>query len=103
MLTKDHMYGMPIKKIQFHDQDQVISMDGQIVKIWDRQVGTPYTSIESTAEFNDLSLYPGSGLLFLANEQPKMQVHTQVKLVRATLIMFREFNTLELTFLLNLL
>jgi len=74
MLTKDHMYGMPIKKIQFHDQDQVISMDGQIVKIWDRQVGTPYTSIESTAEFNDLSLYPGSGLLFLANEQPKMQV-----------------------------
>ena len=46
----------------------------QVVRIWSRDTGKPYTSIESTAEFNDLSLYPKSGLIFLANEQPRMQV-----------------------------
>ena len=42
--------------------------------MWDRETGKPYTSIEATADFNDLCLYKQSGLLFLANEQPKMQV-----------------------------
>jgi len=52
----------------------VLSMDSQVVRIWDKENGKPYTSIESTAEFNDLVLYPKSGLMFLANEQPRMQV-----------------------------
>lgn len=75
--TKDHMYGLPMKKIQFHTEhnhDLVLSMDAQVVKMWDRETGKPYTSIEATADFNDLCLYRQSGLLFLANEQPKMQV-----------------------------
>jgi len=77
VLTKDHMYGLPIKKVVFTEggeQDMVLSMDSQVVRIWDRENGKPYTSIESTAEFNDLVLYPKSGLMFLANEQPRMQV-----------------------------
>jgi len=77
LLTKDHMYGLPIKKVRFHNgagNDNVMSMDAQVVKVWDRNTGKPYTSIESTAEFNDLCVYPNSGLIFLANEQPKMQV-----------------------------
>ena len=44
------------------------------MKIWDRESGKPFTSIEATADFNDLCLYKNSGLMFLANEQPKMQV-----------------------------
>lgn len=77
VLVKDHMYGLPIKKIEHtagDDQSMVMSMDSQVVRIWDRNNGKPYTSIESTAEFNDLVLYPNSGLMFLANEQPRMQV-----------------------------
>jgi len=77
ILSKDHMYGLPIKKVAFTEgaeQPLVLSMDGQVVRIWDRENGKPYTSIESTAEFNDLVLYPKSGLMFLANEQPRMQV-----------------------------
>merc|ERR1719233_1691275 len=77
VLTKDHMYGLPIKKVVFTEggeQNMVLSMDSQVVRIWDRENGKPYTSIESTAEFNDLVLYPKSGLMFLANEQPRMQV-----------------------------
>jgi len=76
MGTKDHMYGLPIKKVVYAggEQPMVLSMDSQVVRVWDRETGKPYTSIESTAEFNDLELYPKSGLMFLANEQPRMQV-----------------------------
>jgi len=77
VLTKDHMYGLPIKKVVYTEggeQNMVLSMDSQVVRIWDRDNGKPYTSIESTAEFNDLVVYPKSGLMFLANEQPRMQV-----------------------------
>eukprot|EP00092_Neocalanus_flemingeri_P000012 GFUD01000012.1.p1 GENE.GFUD01000012.1~~GFUD01000012.1.p1 ORF type:complete len:702 (+),score=282.39 GFUD01000012.1:61-2166(+) len=77
ILTKDHMYGLPIKKVVYTEggeQPMVLSMDSQVVRVWDRENGKPYTSIESTAEFNDLVLYPKSGLMFLANEQPRMQV-----------------------------
>merc|ERR1719342_687265 len=78
LLVKDHMYGLPIKRVLFtegsEEEGRVLSMDSQVVRIWDRENGKPYTSIESTAEFNDLVLYPKSGLMFLANEQPRMQV-----------------------------
>ena len=76
LLIKDHLYGTPIKKLFFHStMDQVVSLDAKAVKIWDRQSGKAYTSIESEAELNDISCYPGSGLMFMANEQVKMQVH----------------------------
>lgn len=36
-LVKDHMYGLPIRNIDFHEQmDLVYSMDGSIVKIWEK-------------------------------------------------------------------
>jgi ribosome biogenesis protein ENP2 len=50
-------------------------MDAKVVKIWDRQNGKAYTSIESAVEFNDLAVFPGSGLMLMTCEQPKMQVH----------------------------
>lgn len=34
---KDHQYDLPIKKIMFHDDlDLVLSMDTKILKLWDR-------------------------------------------------------------------
>ena len=46
LLVKDHLYGTPIKSLIFHStQDQVISLDGKALKIWDRLTGKPYTSI----------------------------------------------------------
>ncbi|XP_067007575.2 nucleolar protein 10 isoform X2 [Anabrus simplex] len=36
-LLKDHMYGLPILDVDFHDaQDLVLSMDSSIVKIWEK-------------------------------------------------------------------
>lgn len=79
LLVKDHMYGLPIKKLTFatsDDQSLVMSLDSQVLKMWDASNGAPYSSIEASegADFNDVALYPRSGLMFLANEQPKMQV-----------------------------
>lgn len=35
--VKDHMYGLPIKDIDFHYQNDLIySMDASILKIWDK-------------------------------------------------------------------
>lgn len=34
---KDHMYGLPIRDIEFHHQmDMIYSMDSSTLKIWDK-------------------------------------------------------------------
>ncbi|KAJ8954412.1 hypothetical protein NQ318_011086 [Aromia moschata] len=74
--VKDHMYGLPIKDIEFHhDQDLVFSLDSSVLKIWNQNNGKLYTSIESSSEFNNLCTIPKSGLFFLANENTKMQTY----------------------------
>ncbi|KAG5319778.1 NOL10 protein, partial [Acromyrmex heyeri] len=76
-LVKDHMYGLPIKCIDFHQKmDLVYSMDSSIVKIWNKDSGKLYTSIEASQHnFNDLSVIPNSGMLLTANESVKMQIY----------------------------
>lgn len=46
-LIKDHMYGLPVKNIEFHKKmDIVYSMDSSIVKIWEKNsVNKIYDSI----------------------------------------------------------
>lgn len=73
LLIKDHQYELPIKCIDFQDSmDLVISMDSKILKLWNRNTGKAYTAIEPGTELNDLCVIPGSGLLFMANEAPKV-------------------------------
>ncbi|XP_017782995.1 PREDICTED: nucleolar protein 10 [Nicrophorus vespilloides] len=74
--VKDHMYGFPIKDVEFHyQQDLIYSMDKSILKIWDKNDGKLFTSIEASTEFNNLCVVPNSGLMFLANENTKMQTY----------------------------
>ncbi|XP_043515134.1 nucleolar protein 10 isoform X2 [Frieseomelitta varia] len=73
-LIKDHMYGLPIKNVEFHQtMDMVYSMDSSIVKIWERNNGKLYTSIEAQHDFNDMCVIPNTGMLLIANENTKMQ------------------------------
>ncbi|XP_076683984.1 nucleolar protein 10 lethal (2) 34Fd [Andrena cerasifolii] len=73
-LVKDHMYGLPITNIEFHPRmDMVYSMDSSIVKIWERDNGKLYTSIEAQNDFNDMCVVPNSGMILIANENTKMQ------------------------------
>ncbi|KAK7068919.1 Nucleolar protein 10 [Halocaridina rubra] len=74
MLVKDHYDGFPITDLEFHSSSRmVLSMSPKVVKIWDKENGSPHTSIESTVDFNDLCVVPNSGMIFLATEDTKMQ------------------------------
>ncbi|CAH2246123.1 nucleolar 10 [Pelobates cultripes] len=76
MIVKDHQYGLPIKSIQFHEPlELVISADSRIIKMWNKNTGKIFTSIEPEADVNDVCIYPDSGMLFTANEAPKMNVY----------------------------
>lgn len=71
--VKDHMYGLSIRNIAFH-QEHVLSMDSSVVKIWDKNTGNIFTCVESgnTTQFNELCLVPDSGLMFIANDNKKI-------------------------------
>ncbi|KAM3964735.1 nucleolar protein 10-like [Aphomia sociella] len=76
LLIKDHLNEIPIKNIEFHKQmDYVYSMDAKVVKIWDKNTGKQYTSIESSVDFNDLCIVPNTGLSMMAVEDQKMQIY----------------------------
>ncbi|XP_030632379.1 nucleolar protein 10 isoform X2 [Chanos chanos] len=73
LLVKDHYYGLPIKALHFHEPlDLVLSADSKIIKMWNRDNGKVFSSIEPQSNINDMCVYPGSGMLFTANEDPKM-------------------------------
>ncbi|XP_015515653.1 nucleolar protein 10 [Neodiprion lecontei] len=76
LLVKDHMYGLPIRDIEFHNQmGMIYSMDSSVVKIWDKQTGKLYTSIEAQADFNNMCVVPNTGMMFIANEDTKLQTY----------------------------
>lgn len=76
LIVKDHQYGLPIKSIQFHNSlELIITADSRIIKMWNKDNGKVFTSIEPEADVNDVCLYPNSGMLFTANEAPKMNVY----------------------------
>ncbi|KAL7301440.1 hypothetical protein TKK_0005881 [Trichogramma kaykai] len=71
--VKDHMYGLPIRNIEFHySMDLVYSMDSSVIKIWNKDNGKMYTSIEAEDAFNDFCVFPNTGMIYTANESPKM-------------------------------
>ncbi|KAK6639948.1 hypothetical protein RUM43_008225 [Polyplax serrata] len=71
--VKDHMYGLPIKKIDFeNNQNYVLSMDSSVIKIWERDTGKIFTSIEGKSDFNDLCFLKNTGMMFVANENTKI-------------------------------
>ena len=74
--SKDHHYGLPIKKIIFHEKtSNILSADSKVIKIWERETGKNFTAIEPDAPVNDLCLYPGSGLIFVAAEAERMGIY----------------------------
>ncbi|KAJ6654063.1 hypothetical protein lerEdw1_007489 [Lerista edwardsae] len=76
LIVKDHQYGLPIKSIQFHNSlDLIISADSRIIKLWNKDTGKIFTSMEPEHDINDVCLYPNSGMLFTANEAPKMNIY----------------------------
>ncbi|PIO54908.1 hypothetical protein TELCIR_23717, partial [Teladorsagia circumcincta] len=76
LIVKDHVNGLPIRKIDFavrESENLVLSMDGRVLKIWNEIEGKPFAAIETEHALNDFCRYPDSGLIFMANEAPRMQ------------------------------
>ena len=81
MIIKDHKYGNPIVDLKFHDSGgssssrrYVISSDKFAVRIWDKDTGKPFTTIESqVADLNDVCVWDGKGLILMATEAPQVQ------------------------------
>ncbi|VDP61488.1 unnamed protein product, partial [Heligmosomoides polygyrus] len=48
-------------------------MDSRVLKMWNEVSGKPFAAIETESALNDFCRYPESGLIFLANEAPRMQ------------------------------
>ncbi|KFM59426.1 Nucleolar protein 10, partial [Stegodyphus mimosarum] len=72
-MVKDHMYGLPIKNVEFIKSEELVaSLDPKCVKFWKQKTGKPYTTIQAPAHLNDLCFVPDTGLLFLANEDKKI-------------------------------
>uniref|UniRef100_A0A8C2XIW9 Nucleolar protein 10 n=1 Tax=Cyclopterus lumpus TaxID=8103 RepID=A0A8C2XIW9_CYCLU len=74
LLVKDHFYSLPIKSINFHDQlDLVVSADSKIIKLWNkdtvRSSEHPFCKYLPCFRPHTVS---SSGMLFTANEDPKM-------------------------------
>ncbi|BFZ60257.1 Small ribosomal subunit bioproteinsis [Saitoella coloradoensis] len=77
-VRKDQGYSSPINSIRWlegtESSNRILTSDAKIIKIWDKDNGDPFTSIEPPVDINDVCPLPGTGLIFVANEG--MPMHT---------------------------
>lgn len=71
-LVKDHYFGLPIKKIGFHTNDLVLSLDEKVLKLWNQNDGETFTSIQPEKNLNSFCTIPNTGMLFVTNEGQKV-------------------------------
>lgn len=76
---RDHFNGLPIQSVQFHSRSQlqkemIVSCDKKGVKLW--WFGTPrgelFTCLEGDTPILNVEMWPDSGLMFAAMEQPRI-------------------------------
>lgn len=78
-IVKDQGYGFEIKKILWLDDnsldsEKILTSDKRIAKIWDRNDGKPFASMEPSVDINDVEYLPQTGMFFMANDG--MPMHT---------------------------
>lgn len=74
-IVKDQGYGFEIKKIVWLDNtgaeggnNNILTCDKRIAKVWDKNSGKPFASMEPNVDINDIEHVPGTGMFFTANE-----------------------------------
>uniref|UniRef100_A0AAQ5YWF3 Nucleolar protein 10 n=1 Tax=Amphiprion ocellaris TaxID=80972 RepID=A0AAQ5YWF3_AMPOC len=88
LLVKDHFYNLPINSLNFHDQlDLVVSSDSKIIKIWNKDTGKLFSSIQPQVNINDALGPAPRWCSFLDNlteeleESPESTVYDDYKFV----------------------
>ncbi|SCU89283.1 LAFA_0E17062g1_1 [Lachancea sp. 'fantastica'] len=81
-IVKDQGYGFDIKKIIWLENtgaeggsDNILTCDKRIAKIWNRNDGKAYASMEPSVDINDIEHIPGTGMFFTANEGIAMNTY----------------------------
>lgn len=75
---RDHYNGLPIRSVEFHSRSEqkemIVSCDTKGVKLWWYQSarGELFTCLEGDAPIVDVAMWPNSGLMFAAMEQPRV-------------------------------
>lgn len=78
LLKKDQGYGYPIQTLMYLSsptssrapsaEPKILSADKRIIKIWNPQDGSPWTSVEPAVDINCVAWCKDSGMLLTANE-----------------------------------
>ena len=79
-MIKDQGYGFDVKKIIWlddneSDSNKILTSDKRIAKIWDRNTGSPFASMEPSVDINDVEYVKQSGMFFMANEGIPMHTY----------------------------
>ncbi|KAI3406603.2 ENP2 [Candida oxycetoniae] len=78
LLVKDQGYDYDIRNIIWLENtlnpNAILTSDKRIAKIWDRNTGKPFASMEPSVDINDVCHVSNSGMFFMANEG--MPMHT---------------------------
>jgi len=73
ILEVQHPYKLPIKSVKFHEASKnLISVDKKQIKIYNKSTGKIFTNIESNSDINDIELVADSGLILVANDNPRI-------------------------------
>ncbi|SCU98234.1 LADA_0H11518g1_1 [Lachancea dasiensis] len=82
VIVKDQGYGFEIKKLVWLDNtgaegnnNNILTCDKRIAKIWDRNSGKAFASMEPNVDINDIEHIPGTGMFFTANEGIPMHTY----------------------------
>lgn len=72
LLQKDQGLGFAVKELKHlitaSGDKKILSADKRVVKLWDEQDGTPWTSVEPLVDINSVAWCKDTGMLLSANE-----------------------------------
>jgi ribosome biogenesis protein ENP2 len=78
LLCKDQMFGLPIRRVRFHNvegEQHIMSADSKIIKVWASSAAAvaPLVSMEPPSDINDFALQDNTGLVMVSCEMPRVQ------------------------------
>mmetsp|Transcript_48655 Transcript_48655/g.114190 ORF Transcript_48655/g.114190 Transcript_48655/m.114190 type:complete len:527 (+) Transcript_48655:43-1623(+) len=79
LAQRDHMNDYAITSLCFHSGQResdllVASSDKKSIKVWEATTGSMKASVESQSVVNDVSFYPNSGLMLVANDHQRIGI-----------------------------
>lgn len=75
VIIQEHMYCLPIKFIGNHGKNNIASADKRSVRIWNKNTGKLFTTVEPQCDLNDVCLMGESGMFSCAVEGARIETY----------------------------